>query len=264
MLFNGHRLATAVRVLAGKRVVIFCHGFGGTKDGPSGGLFIDLARALAKAGVSSLRFDQYGSGASEGRFEDSSFADWVATTRAIGDHYLQQDYRVALLGHSMGGGAAIAAAVADKRLAGLAAWVPDPVTTAPTADPDDEFMEEDEKRVRWRYWHEAHAADVATALSRINIPIAECGRGLNYRERPRSLFCSRKHADRFRHRRRYAEDPSRSGSGAAPTTGRTASRCWRRRRRSVAGLGRRSRRRAASAPGRSRAPARDVRLVALP
>ena len=45
----------------------------------------------------------------------------------------------------MGGGAAIAAAVADERLAGLAAWVPDPVTTAPTADPDG-FMEEGEKR----------------------------------------------------------------------------------------------------------------------
>jgi hypothetical protein len=94
-MFNGRRLATAAREVAGNRIVICCHGFGGSKDGPSGGLFVDLAASLAEAGVSSLRFDQYGSGTSEGRFEDSSFADWVATTRAIADHYLQQDYRVA-------------------------------------------------------------------------------------------------------------------------------------------------------------------------
>jgi pimeloyl-ACP methyl ester carboxylesterase len=31
-------------------------------------------------------------------------------------------------------------------------------------------MEEGGKRVRWRFWHEAHAADVATALTRIEIP----------------------------------------------------------------------------------------------
>jgi pimeloyl-ACP methyl ester carboxylesterase len=168
-MFNGHELAVVIREVGGKRVVIFCHGFGGSRDGPSGGLFIEVARLLAEAGVSSVRFDQYGSGASAGRFEESSFADWVATTRAIADHYLQQDYRVALLGHSMGGSAAIAAAAADDRLAGLAAWVPDPVTNAPTAEPDD-VMEEGDKRVRCRYWHEAHAADVATALSRINVP----------------------------------------------------------------------------------------------
>ena len=85
LMFNGHRLATAAREVAGNRIVICCHGFGGSKDGPSGGLFVDLAASLAEAGVSSLRFDQYGS-ASEGRFEDSSFADWVATTRGIADH----------------------------------------------------------------------------------------------------------------------------------------------------------------------------------
>ena len=45
----------------------------------------------------------------------------------------------------------------------------------------------------------------ATCLRRC----AECGVDLDHRTVPRSAFCSRKHRDAFRHRRRYAENPER-------------------------------------------------------
>lgn len=70
--FNGHRIATAFHDANTKSIVIFCHGYRGTNAGPNR-FFVTVAHQLAEQGISSLRFDQYGSGNSEGDFFDSSF-----------------------------------------------------------------------------------------------------------------------------------------------------------------------------------------------
>lgn len=166
--FNGHRLATILHEAGGTDLVVFCHGFQGNKAGPSR-FFVRAARTLAADGVSSLRFDQYGCGDSPGNSTESSFDDWVATTRAIAEHYLADGDRVALFGQSMGASAAIVAAAGLPRLTALVAWVPDP-NIEPFVPGAEEFLEENSQLVRPRYWREAHEARVAERFERVDMP----------------------------------------------------------------------------------------------
>src|SRR5690606_5979559 len=108
-----------------KKVVIFCHGYRGTSVGPNR-FFVRAARKLANNGISSLRFDQYCSGNSDGDFADSSFNDWVATTTKIVEDYLSKDYEVALFGQSMGGATVICVGSTVADITAAVAWVPDP------------------------------------------------------------------------------------------------------------------------------------------
>ncbi|WP_353441444.1 alpha/beta hydrolase family protein [Sphingomonas faeni] len=67
--------------------------------------------ALAKQGISTLRFDFAGIGTSDGRFADTSFAADVRDLVAAGGAMAQADMPPTLLvGHSLGGAAALAAA----------------------------------------------------------------------------------------------------------------------------------------------------------
>src|SRR4051794_432200 len=123
---NDRRIATVFHTARQKRIVLFCHGFRGSKIGPNR-FFVPLARRLAEAGVCSLRFDQYGSGDSEGEFLKTSFEDWVTTTKTLAERYVDEGYQVGLLGQSMGGSAVIvAAATLGRRVSSVVAWVPDP------------------------------------------------------------------------------------------------------------------------------------------
>ena len=108
-IYNDHTIALALHEASTKKVVIFCHGFRGTSTGPAR-FFVKAARELEKEGISSVRFDQYGSGNSDGEFEESRFDDWVATTIAIARDYLSNGYEVALFGQSMGAATVINAA----------------------------------------------------------------------------------------------------------------------------------------------------------
>jgi uncharacterized protein len=84
--------------------VIFSHGFTGHRLGP-GYLFVQLSRALAEAGVSSLRFDFTGAGESDGRFRDmtvhSMRSDLLSAVRLVRKRYSPSS--LILLGHSFGG-----------------------------------------------------------------------------------------------------------------------------------------------------------------
>ncbi|MEX2245658.1 MAG: alpha/beta fold hydrolase [Dehalococcoidia bacterium] len=166
--FNGHRIATAFHDAGGRNLVVFCHGFKGVKTGPSR-YFVRAARVLAERGISSLRFDQYGSGDSEGEFEDSSFIDWIATARAIVEHHMGAGYRVALFGQSMGGSAAIAVAADVPGVTALVAWSPganfEPFVPSATG-----FQEEDGQIVRDGYWREAHEARIAEKFAVMTMP----------------------------------------------------------------------------------------------
>lgn len=164
---DGRTIAAAHHDAGGRATVIFSHGFRGEKTGPNR-TFVRAARKLAASGISSLRFDQYGSGDSAGDFLESRFDDWVATITALARQQLERGRRVALFGQSMGASAAICAA-ADLPVDAVVAWVPDANTDAFVPDPRG-FVEESGQRVGNQFWLDAHAAGVAQKLAQITVP----------------------------------------------------------------------------------------------
>jgi len=167
-------IAVAHHDAGSKRVVLFCHGFRGTAIGPNR-LFVSAARRLEAAGISSLRFDQFGSGDSDGDFIDSSFDDWIATTRSLTADFLGKGYAVALLGQSMGAATVIAVGAELPDIAAVVAWVPDP-NVEDFEFPDAGYLEEGGQRVQAAYWQEAHDARVAERLAKLKAPalIVQC------------------------------------------------------------------------------------------
>lgn len=118
------------------RLLIMAQGFRGSSTGPARE-FVDLERLLVEEGIACLRFDQPGSGNSDGDFRDSSFNVWIDTIAELARRYLDEGYRVALLGQSMGGTATLVAtarpAVKDR--------VPAVILWAPGINDNDEFPE---------------------------------------------------------------------------------------------------------------------------
>ncbi|HEX5505168.1 MAG TPA: alpha/beta fold hydrolase [Thermomicrobiales bacterium] len=165
---SGRRIATTFHAAPGERVVIFCHGFLGSKLGPRR-CFVRLARQLQERDVCTLRFDQYGSGDSAGDFFDSSFDEWITTTKALVRRYREDGYRVALLGQSMGGATVLAVAGdLGAEVASVVAWAPDP--SVDPLQPGDAWSEEEGQRVRRTYWQEAHDADIIGRFRAISAP----------------------------------------------------------------------------------------------
>lgn len=83
-------------------MVVFCHGFGGRKEGP---LFELIADSLQKHGIASLRFDFNGHGDSEGKFEDMTVPNEISDAKKV-IAYVQSMpdvSKIALVGHSQGG-----------------------------------------------------------------------------------------------------------------------------------------------------------------
>lgn len=83
-------------------MVVFCHGFGGSKDGP---LFELIADSLQKHGIASIRFDFNGHGESEGRFQDMTVPNEIEDAKKVIEYVRDMRYvsKVALVGHSQGG-----------------------------------------------------------------------------------------------------------------------------------------------------------------
>ncbi|MDR3560760.1 MAG: alpha/beta hydrolase [Negativicutes bacterium] len=93
-------------------VLVFCHGFRGSKDG--GGRAADLAEKAAHLGFTVLRFD---------------FTPQQMLTRQVEELSAVVEYcranlgrQVILFGRSMGGSASLAFAAVDRDLAGLCLW----------------------------------------------------------------------------------------------------------------------------------------------
>ncbi len=172
--YNGHKIATAFTDAGGKGLVIYCHGYRSSTIGPNR-FFVRAARKLAERGISSLRFDQYGSGNSEGDFLDSSFDDWIATTKAIFQEYIRKGFRVALFGQSMGASTAIVCAAELRGVVAMVAWVPDASVDEFHA-PESGIIEEGGQIVRASFWQEAHNTRVGDRLSSVNAPayIVQC------------------------------------------------------------------------------------------
>ena len=177
------------------------HGFKSTKIGPSR-YFVPLARTLAARGVSTFRFDQQGSGDSDGDFDESSFVTWTRTIEHFVRQFAADGYRVALLGQSMGGSAAMAATAAlAGRLRCVALWSPAPMlATAPELDAD-AWIEEERQRVRGAFWREAAAIDFLGCFSGLDVPayvVFGTGDHLIAEAEMRQIEAAAKPADRVR------------------------------------------------------------------
>jgi pimeloyl-ACP methyl ester carboxylesterase len=104
--------------------VVFFHGFTGDRM-ESHWIFVKCARALATAGIASLRFDFYGSGESDGEFREVTLQSEIADARTAINFFRKQKgiepARLGLCGLSLGG--AIAATVASwSKARALVLW----------------------------------------------------------------------------------------------------------------------------------------------
>lgn len=92
-------------------MVVFCHGFGGRKEGP---LFELIADSLQKHGIASIRFDFNGHGESEGKFEDMTVPNEISDAKKVIAYVrsMPDVSKIALVGHSQGG--VVAAMVAGE------------------------------------------------------------------------------------------------------------------------------------------------------
>ncbi|QQS19751.1 alpha/beta fold hydrolase [Candidatus Saccharibacteria bacterium] len=172
--YNNHNIAVSHHDAKSKSIVIFCHGYRGTAVGPRC-FFVRAAQKFEEAGISSIRFDQYGSGNSDGDFFNSNFDDWLATTKAIANNYLNKGYKVALFGQSMGGSTVISVGSELSELTAVVAWVPDP-NIEEFIYPESGYIEEGGQRVQAAFWQQAHDARVADKLVRLKAPafIVQC------------------------------------------------------------------------------------------
>ena len=83
-------------------MVIFCHGFSGTKDGP---MFELIADTLQSHSIASIRFDFNGHGESEGEFKDMTVPNEIEDAKKVVEYVRDLRYvsDLAIVGHSQGG-----------------------------------------------------------------------------------------------------------------------------------------------------------------
>jgi len=83
-------------------MVVFCHGFGGTKDGP---IFELICDTLQAHGIASVRFDFNAHGESEGEFKDMTVPNEVEDAKRVVACVRDLRYvsDLAIVGHSQGG-----------------------------------------------------------------------------------------------------------------------------------------------------------------
>jgi dienelactone hydrolase len=122
---------TSDRVMA-RPAVLVVHGFKGFKDW---GMFPTLAERLARAGFTAVSFNLSGSGVDDSgefafpqRFGQNTWSIELADIERVMNALAQGDLGVApvarfgIVGHSLGGGAAILLAARDERIRALVTW----------------------------------------------------------------------------------------------------------------------------------------------
>lgn len=97
-----------------KPIIILCNGFSTSKDGRS---YLGLEKILNKYGISTFRFDFYGHGESDGKFEHITISEAVDDVQNAIQFLKESGYkRIGLVGSSFGGMASIIAAAQAKDL----------------------------------------------------------------------------------------------------------------------------------------------------
>lgn len=111
------RLEKADTLAEGGPIALFAHCFTCSKDVLAASR---IAKSLTKQGISVLRFDFTGLGNSDGDFANTDFSSNLDDLQAAYD-FLEQEYRAPelLIGHSLGGAAALAAAPTLEALKGV-------------------------------------------------------------------------------------------------------------------------------------------------
>lgn len=101
-----------------KPIIILCHGFASSKKSRT---FICLENMLNKKKISTLRFDFYGHGKSQGKFEDITISEAAEDILKAIEFLKKEGYqKIGLVGSSFGGIASIVAAGQTKDLYVLA------------------------------------------------------------------------------------------------------------------------------------------------
>ncbi|MGD2295782.1 MAG: alpha/beta fold hydrolase [Candidatus Aminicenantes bacterium] len=91
-----------------KPIIILCHGFSTGKDGRT---YVRLEEILNAQGISTFRFDFFGHGKSEGKFEEITTSEAVDDALNAIKFIRETDYKkIGLVGSSFGGMASILAA----------------------------------------------------------------------------------------------------------------------------------------------------------
>jgi pimeloyl-ACP methyl ester carboxylesterase len=97
-----------------RELVVIGHGVTSSHDRP---WLVELAGALARHGLASLRISFSGNGASQGRFEDATPLKEVEDLGAVLD--AADGWRAAYVGHSMGAAVGVLRAARDERVRAL-------------------------------------------------------------------------------------------------------------------------------------------------
>jgi pimeloyl-ACP methyl ester carboxylesterase len=159
-----------------QKMVIMCHGFTGNKVEDKR-LFVEAARDFASQGCNALRFDFFGSGDSEGEFQDTlisrnieNLQDAISWARAGGYE------RLALLGISLGAATAILTA-AVVPVDALVTWSAVPDLQLLYQNHVDELVAHDKKLFEYEGWllkraffDEAPDYDIQSCLAQITVP----------------------------------------------------------------------------------------------
>lgn len=108
---KGSRLCGLLSHLSSSKkdpIIILCHGFSTTKNSNT---FIALERILHEKNISTFRFDFFGHGESEGKFEDVTISEAVDDVLSAIAFLKEKGFsRIGLVGSSFGGMAALLAA----------------------------------------------------------------------------------------------------------------------------------------------------------
>lgn len=148
-----------------KKLMIMSHGFRGSSTGPAR-TFVDFQRLLNREGFSVLRFDQPNSGSSEGDYLETSYIEWVDTIVYFAKKYLDQGFKVGLLGQSMGGAATVVATSRPElkdKIPVILLWVPG-VNDGDFNGKPDEVFEEGGQKYKGKFWMEAREGNFFKCL----------------------------------------------------------------------------------------------------
>ncbi|MEZ5920935.1 MAG: alpha/beta fold hydrolase [Parvularculaceae bacterium] len=180
---RGDRLAGVLELPEAppRAFALFAHCFSCSKDIRAAR---EIARSLCAEGVAALRFDFAGLGMSEGEFADTNFSSNVDDLVAAAD-FLRAEYSAPalLVGHSLGGAAALAAVARIEEVRAVAT-IGAPASAAHVADhfgdKRSEIVTEGEAEVslagrpfiiRRQFLEDIERADVLGAASRLARPL---------------------------------------------------------------------------------------------
>ncbi len=175
---NGSQLVGLLHSCQSDKIIIMCHGFKGDKI-ENKRLFVEAARAFAQENYNVLRFDFYGSGDSEGEFEDTLISTNIANLTDAVQFVKQKGYKhIAVLGISMGA-ATVILTVNKIDVKAMILWsaVPDMkkvfaanISSMGEFDPDKIVYEYDGWSIKRYFWEDAVQYNIKEQLAKITLP----------------------------------------------------------------------------------------------